>query len=189
MKRILAFVLSLLMVLPLCACGGEDKGVEVTLDNYSEYLEVKVFIEPPDWGAPFEKGEEDDVLNVRSINNGKGISLPGLNCTTLYVYKCVHPFVNVAAVSQDYNFKDLTVTVKINGTYQTVGQNSNWEWIEAGMIDMPITVKCDTAGKGYSRMSIYPNNYPDNDGYMHEKMMDYDWEIVEITGTVVPAKA
>lgn len=33
MKRILAFVLSLLMVLPLCACGGEDKGVEVTLDN------------------------------------------------------------------------------------------------------------------------------------------------------------
>lgn len=79
MKRILAFVLSLIMVLPLCACNGEDKGVEVTLDNYSEYLEVKVFIEPPDWGAPFEKGEEDDILNVSSINNGKGISLPGLN--------------------------------------------------------------------------------------------------------------
>ena len=41
MKKIIAVLLLLAMVLGLCACGGNSNETKLTLDNYDDYLKVQ----------------------------------------------------------------------------------------------------------------------------------------------------
>lgn len=88
-KKTVLLLLLFAMLFSLCSCGAPK-----TLD---------------------EACQKADQLVGKWDRKGTNVSgYEGHYSENSNAYKCVHPFVNVAAVSQDYNFKDLTVTVKIN---------------------------------------------------------------------------
>lgn len=85
MKKIIAFLLIISFTISLVACGGKD-GTELTLDNYSDYLDVSV------------------VLNTTgSITEYRGVT----------GYELFKANVNVEGVSGNFIYNDVVVEIKV----------------------------------------------------------------------------
>lgn len=189
MKKTFALILALVMCLSLCACGGNvgsnantttennanttngnPDEIALTLDNYSKYLSVKAYMSDP---------ASMDGLFVGAVNNGQGINYDG--GSSLYVFNHFTSSVQVEGVSTNFNYNDISVTVRFTGTYKTVDINTN-KWSSGNEIDSEITVECNIAGEG----SVW-EKFSGNGGYMLRKMAEVEWEVVAISGTVTPA--
>ena len=173
MKRAISLILAIMMCLSLCACGGKSDNIKLTLDNYSTYLSVDAKMYN---GSIFE-----DAVNVQAVNNGRGIPYKG-GSTTFYVYEKLSTFLEVKGASTNFNYNDVSITVRFTGTYQTVDINT-CQWDNGNEINTELTVQCNIAGEGNAF-----GKFSGNGGYMYDERADVKWEVVAISGTVSPAK-
>ena len=169
MKRTISIFLSLVMALSLCACGGKSNETELTLDNYSTYLTASVS----------DPGSEDAV-GVHSYNNGYGIPYDG--GSTLYLYNHLNTAVTVVGSSTNFNYNDVSVTVRFAGTYKTVDLHT-CEWGDAIPVDMEVVAECNISGNGQASDSFSYND----ECNMDDAMANVEWEVVAVSGTVSPA--
>lgn len=184
MKKTISLFLALVLCLSLCACsssrnssdgtsnGGNSNEVKLTLENYSKYLSITARVNDP---SAFDGGG----LNVQSKNNGAGIPYDGGN--TYYVYNYLNQNVFVEGASTNFNYNDISVTVRFTGTYKTVDIQTS-EWDSGNEFSSDVIVECDIAGKGGKS-----EKFTGNGGYLLRDMADIKWEVVAISGTVTPA--
>jgi len=171
MKRTISIFLSLVMALPLCACGGKSNETELTLDNYSTYLTVSASVSDPGL---------EDAVGVHSYNNGYGIPYDG--GSTLYLYNHLNTAVTVVGSSTNFNYNDVSVTVRFAGTYKTVDLHT-CEWGDAIPVDMEVVAECNISGNGQASDSFSYND----ECNMDDSMANVEWEVVAVSGTVSPA--
>lgn len=182
MKKVLALVLALVLVLSLVACGGNESSknesskteethnegmvsnnneIELTLDNYSKYLKV-----------------------------GMGAHAEGLS--TSNEHYTGYPFIEftaaVSGISQNFNYNDIIVTGKVKGSYESFRFYRDELYLDASVpFEKEIVVECDINGNGtYSspdseEIHMEPNRYIDDEHIKQE------FEVTAISGTVTPA--
>lgn len=173
MKKSIAIIMALAMCISLCACGGGKDNIKLTLDNYSTYLSVDARMYN---GSLFE-----DAVNVQHLNNGHGIPYNERGSSTFYVYEKLITSLEVKGVSTNFNYNDVSITVRFTGTYQTVDIDTG-EWDSGNEISTELTAKCNIAGEG----SAF-DKFSGNGGYMYDERADVKWEVVAISGTVSPS--
>lgn len=181
MKRTLSLILALILCIALCACNSDSKKgdettsnpdeIKLTLENYSKYLDITGRMNDPS----FTEG-----TYVGSLNGGYGIAYEG--GSTFYLYKYFNCSTHVEGVSQNYNYNDVKITVRYKGEYQTVDTHTN-EWTGGNEVSKEVTIECNIAGEG-----SFQDKFEGNGGYMLRDMADIEWEVVEISGTLTPAK-
>jgi hypothetical protein len=169
MKKALSLLLALVLCLSLCACGSKENsnGTELTLDNYSNYLTVSARL-----------GDSGDVY-VGTANMGHGVKFSG--GWTYYLYKELFCAVDIKGVSTNFNYNNISVTVRFTGKYQTADKGT-YNWTFGGDIDKEVTVNCNIAGEGYVSEIVLTDKR-----YVMSDMTDVKWEVVAISGTVTPA--
>lgn len=153
MKKAVSLILALVLCLGLCACTAEPKetepaGVELTLDNYDDYLEINV---------------EDDYHQIEG--NRRGLSF----------------IADVTGVSSNYNYDNVTVKVRIHGSYQyvnLVGAVHYWT------NEYNLTIEIDTNIAGNGQKESTQCRAPSGCGIAG--YADFQYEIIEVSGTVSP---
>ena len=170
MKKTLSLLLALVLCLSLCACGSEGKsnGTELTLDNYSNYLTVDARL-----------GDLGDGVYVGTANFGTGVSFSGGR--TYYLYKGFNCWVGVKGVSTNFNYNNVSVTVRFTGKYKTADRET-YNWTVGGDINKEVTVNCNIAGEGHISEALSTEGQ-----YVMSDMADVKCEVVAISGTVTPA--
>ena len=179
MKKVLALMLALVLVLSLAACGGGSNSneIEITMDNYSKYLKI---------GGSIGCNERlDNALGVGSLNGGMGIATP--SGSTFYVYDSIYYSASVSGLSENFNYNDIKVTVKLTGsckTYEDKKSGGVYAFTGSQSFEKDdIEIECDITGNG----RFYEEEELSGGAYTHSEMVESNFEIVSISGTVTPA--
>ncbi len=172
MKRTLALFLALLMALSLCACGGDE--IELTLDNYKTYLDVHCSNQ---LGGAADYGE---MVAGRHVGES--------------VYTAIDSFLVVDGKSDNYNYNDVSVTVKFTGQYVPFSVEVN-EQLNKGEVtmedycashlepvDITLTANADIIGHGSNGHTI---QLP-SDLWTYSSSADLTYEIIDVSGTLTP---
>ena len=175
MKKVISLILALVLCLSLCACGGgSSTGTPLTLDNYEDYLAFRVNVSEPS----FTEG-----LSVSNLNSGKGIRYD-IDTGSGYTF-VLYDYFNISAsaigVSTNFNYNDVVITVLVKVNYKTVDIGTN-VWTEAEEYETELVFDCNIAGNGGESTVLQGT-----DKNMLGKMMEYSWEIIDISGNVTPA--
>lgn len=192
MKKVISLILALVLCLSLCACGTPGnptevpettvpettipettaaKGTPLTLDNYDSYLTIKV--------SAYSKEDGDHVrFSVQQYNFGYGMKIPG--GYTWYLYPLLGVNANIKGASSNFNYYDVEVKVKVSVTYES-GDPYTGDWKAPETFEKVFTIKCNIGGEGSNGETI------DLGKYLHDDMLEYKWEVVEITGYVEKA--
>ena len=198
MKKFLSLLLAAMMLLSFAACSGGGKTAEVTPeptekateepqsnaiqltpDNYSKYISVN-------GGASCNKSSDNgNALRVQSRNEGNGIETKS-GSWTWEAYKSINESLYIKGLSQNFNYNDIAVTCKLKVTYKTYNNEKDDRGVYAftgtETYEKEITVECDIAGNGeYKELYQLPN------GYTHSDVIEYELEVISISGTVTPA--
>lgn len=166
MKRILFLLTVALMILSLCACGGNGaenaekskNEVELTMENYENYLNIsssRLFT------GKFWRIQPSDSPN-------------SIGCNSQAECK-----IDVKSASSNYDYKDVTLTMKITAIYDTY---EGFEKTNDVVSVEEITVKCDVGGNGTNRVVIFegiPQKYQ-----IAEDSLGIEWEVVSVSGSV-----
>lgn len=169
MKKALSLILALVLCLSLCACDNSDANsdeVKLTLENYSKYLSIKAKVGNPDI---FDGGVK--LMHDVPIEGG----------ARSFVYTYFNITLGVEGVSTNFNYNDLSITVRFSGTYKTYDDAAR-EWDSGNKLDAELTAKCNIAGEGSASTKFYPDG-----GYVLQEKANVGWEVVAISGTVTPA--
>jgi len=183
MKKVLAMLLTFAMCLGMCACGGaqkDDDSIELTIGNYNDYLDINMtianYVDPED---PYAYYYPTDIKNSHGDIVGYG-------------YTEVKFGFEVEGVSSNYNYNDVVITGRFNGDYEgfSFWWDENDDYIS---IDEPfefdITVKTNIAGNGDNFYILeMDGNHPKGHYYTSKDYFKCDFEVVEVSGTVTPAK-
>ena len=177
MKKVLALLLAMVLVLSLAACGGGSSNsgeIEITLENYSKYLEI--------FDSVHTSGYPDMEIGGRGIRTKTGSHVHSLHDTLGF-------YVSVSGKSQNFNYNDIKVTGRLKGSYGTyksiVGEIVEGEEVFNGSetFDKEIKVECDITGKAeYSEEGKTPDKT-----YTHDEEIESEFEVTSISGTVTPA--
>ena len=199
MKKAITILLALGMVLSLAACGtakenaasdeknpsieaqtSESNEILLTLENCYKYLNI---------GAAARCDSDifdGKALGVQMLNGGKGIETKN-GYHTFYVYKYINLFATVSGVSQNYNYNDISVTIKIQGTYRTYDDSK----VNSGVygfsgtetFEKEIEIECNVAGSGSFKEAMELS-----DGlYTHDDVIQFEVEVIKISGSISPA--
>lgn len=187
MKRTLALLLALLMVLPLCACGKKGDEIKLTLDNYKTYLNVTTRTD--------ESGSEvRPPYGVRvSTNTIRTILYSGGSCT-----------LTISGISENFNYNDVKVVVRATGDYKYIIPDDGFVTGELTLatttsgityivpdinkmgveeVDLTLEAIGDITGHGRdSKEFTFPGG-----GYSYSAFANCNFEIVEVSGTLTPA--
>lgn len=169
MKKKMAILLSLILIVVCCACG--NKKTKLTLDNYSKYLSVSAGVYPPGF----------DTNDSARFPGGVPLTDGSL---TFYLYRHLNTYARVDGLSTNFNYNDVVVTVRVDETFRTYDTKKK-EWSSDKPISEKYTVACDIAGNGKIVGNI--SEAGGSIANMHEDMATYEWEVVDISGTVSPA--
>lgn len=179
MKKVIALILALVLCLSLCACGGgssapKTTGTPLTLDNYKDYLTFRVNVSEPS----FTEG-----LSVSNLNFGNGIRYDSDNGSgfTFVLYDYFNISASAIGVSTNFNYNDVMITVLVKVNYKTVDIDTN-VWTEAAEYETELVFDCNIAGNGGESAVLQGTGKN-----MLGKMMEYSWEVIDISGTVTPA--
>lgn len=179
MKKVLALVMTLVLVLSLAACGGIDgssnnKEIELTLDNYSKYLEIK-----PAGSTDYYNGAVlQDPMGVRTKTGSKVFTLIG----------AVEFYTTISGKSQNFNYNDVKVTGRLKGTIGTFKSTTGiveGENVFDGSepFDKEVVLECDITGAAnYTEKYKLPNKV-----YTTDDEIECEFEVTSISGTVTPA--
>lgn len=169
MKKLLLLVLSLAMVVSLCACGGNntdtpasDKNeTELTLENYTTYLNINksIFFTGKDWlmkpsGAP---------NSIRTNSKAE--------CS-----------VGVSGASSNYDYVNVVLTVKVSGTYDTFNASNGIVKEEDIPFNEELTITCNIAGEGSAKVSIFEG--VEEVYQVIQDSIECEMEVISISGTV-----
>ena len=169
MKKALSLMLALVMCLSLCACGnsgGSSDEVTLTMENYSKYLSIDA--------AVFTPSSSDAAVNLPNPAKFGDV-------ITSTVYKYFNLRLNVEGVSTNFNYHDVSVTVRFFGKYQIYNRTAESYSIGNTLL-AELTAECNIAGDGSSLTEFYPDH-----GFVFERQPNVDWEIVAVSGSITPA--
>ena len=165
----------------LVACGGNG-GTELTVDNYSKYLEISSY---------FIDSDKADGIIVSALNYGEGLQTK--NGYVSHVYNIMDIVASVSGLSQNFNYNDIKITCKLTGTYGTYESepagtmhelNYIYGFSGSGTFSKEIVIECDISGNGYTSEEVINLS---NRLYTSKEAIDYTLEVVSISGTVTPA--
>ena len=161
-KKILSIILMLAMCFSLCACGNKD--IELTKDNYSDYLEIS---------AKSVTESNSDIAKL--YLPGGGIS----SCSNVFYLKC-----DVKGVSQNYNYNDVKVTVKVKATYEGIV----WSTKETELREFEKEFTINTNISGNMKEDCISKEMIKLDDYIvnGELLKNIEYEVVSISGTLSP---
>lgn len=149
----------------------ESLGTQITLDNYSNYLNVSVETKL-DGGMDFGT----------YMGNGTKIGT--------YVYDKINCAVNVSGKSKNYDYNDVAVTVHFSGNYIPLYglEDFDEEYLKNHMtdIDFDLTSNTDIVGDGNAVNVIeVPKGY-----YLFNSSscVEVQYEIVDVSGFMTPVK-
>ena len=163
-KRVLGCIMIAVMIVTMCSCGNNNE-IELTLDNYSDYLDVSV-----SWYGTGEK---------YFLNNGLKITS---NYEALVMVDSVGMSVEVSGVSTNFNYNDVTITLKIKGNYNCYdflnidGPEYTYDY------ESILTVDTNISGSGSNSDFIELSDHL----VTHDYLISGEYEIIEISGTVTP---
>ncbi|MBR3975686.1 MAG: hypothetical protein IKJ88_07490 [Clostridia bacterium] len=157
MKKTLALIMALLMCLSLSACGGKSK--ELTVDNYSDYLNISVI--------PLFTGKDWLIKPTGSPNS--------ISCNSQA--ECSF---NIKSASPNYDYENVVITIRVTATYNTY--RSFDKTPNVAFAD-EITITCDIGGNGTGKLVIFEGI--EKTYQIEENSLDYDWEVVAVQGTAI----
>lgn len=131
MRKIIKLALGLLLVCSLCGCSKkeEDTSIELTMENYMDYLDVK------------------GVYNLGGDTTTFGMSFN--------FYSDVVPNIEVEGVS-GFIYEDVEVVIELSGTYSAHSSSMQYENTE---LNEMITVDCNVGGNGSYSTPILLDGY------------------------------
>lgn len=178
MKRAISLILALVLCLGLSGC--KDSGIELTLDNYDDYLSISA-------GIACTNKVEGQYVWYGAYSNGNRF-------VETYLYSSLYGFFESRNLAPNFSYSDVKVTVRYSGTAFIIPIDSTD--ISRGK-QMPFTFEKTyelTAGgeeKDYEKV-IYdlPQNYmvgrhdDDDDPIPSERFaFEGKGEVIKISGT------
>lgn len=190
MKKVFALFLALILCLSMVACGGgndaanateaPDNSIELTLDNYADYLQVKAYVSP----AEDLPGNNDGFYDM----TGK-----------MYAADTISTYLKVVAyvegVSPNFIYSDIVIEVRATGKHILCNPDKvdTYGSMYADVVNADFTrsVNCDlnVAGEGKGESS---EKYTFTDNMVMPFMLfadcyKFNCEIISISGKVTPA--
>ena len=178
MKRVLSLTLALVMCLLLCcslsACGSKD--VELTLDNYKDYLDIRPYI---------SHGDDVDADKVKFYDlNGKRC---GASQAGSYFTLCA----SVEGVSSNFTYDDIIIEVKATGKYVAC-KPGDAETSTVVEDSFTLIINCDLnvsgAGEGRSTENYTIPGEMVVPAMLYAETIEFTYEIISISGKVTPVK-
>lgn len=163
-KKIKFLVLIIFTMVSMTGCGLSKK-IYLDMNNYSKYIKVN---------ANVYCQTLDDRVYVGSLEVADGYY-------ALYLYKTFKGSLSLEGLSQNFNYNNVKVKVKINGNYKSykVGDYKN---PESNNFEMILEADTDIAGN-----SEEVNEYKNIDGNVtHDQLIKYDVEVISVSGYVTP---
>lgn len=182
MKKAISIILVLVIGFSLCACAGETKTneIELTLDNYDDYLKIWPYISLPH--------------DIARTNTRYFDAMDGTSCIVMDYSSYICLGVSVEGISENFLYSDITLEVKATGRYIAVDQNYAYNSCHTTVyqnrtfsqyIECKLDITGDGTGISTGKVSVpgglvipYHSFYPST---------DFSFEIVNISGTVSPA--
>ena len=163
MKRIITFIVVLMLSLSFCACNnGQSDEVELTLDNYSTYLNVT--------NLPLFTGKSWRIQPLYSPN-------------TILCNSQAECEIEVKAASPNYDYNNVVITLNVIATYDTFeGFNETTDVVSKKQVE----ISCDIGGNGTARAIIFKGK--DKKYQIEEDSLNLEWNIVSVSGTVTRIK-
>ena len=183
MKKALSLILALVLCLGLCACAAEPKetepaGVELTLDNYTNYLNID---------ASWYRSIQDEHQYTTQFHEVVG------EYATKDFVRAMCAKVEVTGASTNFNYN----SIKIVGEYQVSGlawmaiNNSISKDVQGFEVVIPIEIMLNIAGDGsaYAEFVLPDNLVITSHGSLYDtdEEINDEFKIIEISGTVSPA--
>ena len=185
MKRVLSLILALVLCLCLfTACGS--KSTKLTTENYSNYMNVNAGV-----------GYTSNQIKGEPIWFGVYANSGSKQVSTKFATEVRGSF-STSDVVSNFNYQDVTFTVKFTGSVSIVDKDSGTDEV-ATVSQFPFeflgTFDLMLNGEVKDSNNVYTLPLPDNMVAVSDTynvpydicQIDYTWEIVEITGTVMPA--
>ena len=183
MKKAISILLVFVMCLTMCACAGETKSneIELTLDNYDDYLKISAYTVLPHDSKPD---------NARYFD-----AMDGVGCAVTDYSSYMSLGVSVKGLSTNFLYSDITLEVRATGKFIAVDKNNVYNSTHTSVyfnetFSQYIECKLDVSGNGNGQstgkfsvpgdlvipyMSFHPST-------------DFSYEIVKISGTVTPVR-
>ena len=160
MKKLLISIFILSISLVGLGCGKDDS-IELTKDNYEEYLDITA---------------RCHTTGSNTFSNRSDL------------YDEIESSVIVQGVSSNFNYKDVTVTVLIAGSYKPTDSDGRIrdDLPELGTIKQELNIKCDVSGSGEAT-AVDELNEGFSVWFTTDQYINAGYEVVNVTGKVVPA--
>lgn len=190
MKKLLSLILALAICLPLCACGEKSNEIELTLDNYKQYLDVSA-------QAQLREDYESDnsfLIGYDTKNN--------CNCVTSKFGQNVYGYIWVEGLSQNFNYNDIEIKVEFTGKCYHLDLNADEDnntstlaWSEYSFITECNEVDITGCGDGEGKWELPSGRGIPKFGYWNDvrliykpdDFLEYEYKVVSVSGTVTPA--
>lgn len=197
MKRICCFIFTILIVAFTMGCDTEvngdynstsdentlenevskaelpetenSKGIEITVENFYDYFTTYCYIRNP----TFTEG-----MYVQSMNNGMGVYLNDRS-TTFYLFDYFDLSIGIQGASPSLIYEDVVVKCRIVGNYYSFDLFGSKSW-DNNELRHDLVLDCNIAGTVILKDKLQPARI-----YVHEKMIEYQLEIVEVSGYVI----
>lgn len=172
MKKLLSMLLICTMMFCLAACG-KSKDIELTLDNYDDYLKIEV--------NSYAYG---DMYGV-----SEGVKVSDTTYALMF-YGDINGNAYVKGASTNFNYNDVKIKVKLSGEYESYKFDTymlgSFAESENGTYEM--IFELDTNISGDSEQ--FNVEYALPDGYVTHNHLLYNTnvEVIEISGTVTPVE-
>lgn len=171
MKKLISLILALVMCGSLCACGEKSNAIELTLDNYADYLYI------------WESVRSHDQVRAQFYDE---------NLQDVHCYDKADGYACIEGTSTNYDYCNVEVTLLFVITYQTLDPNEmGWvghHWVKDHTFSKEITIKCNIGGNGESNRFVFFEAEQGEDGrmlsYIINESLEYTCEVVSVKGTV-----
>lgn len=191
MKRIVSLILVFAMCLPLCACGEKSNEIELTLDNYEQYIDFQV--------SPMAMLRNDYEGNSFVI----GVASDGYSDAVCQDYsQNVYGYFLIKGLSQNFNYNNIAVKVELSGKCYHLDLNADKDdntstlaWSEYSFIAECNKVDITGNGKGEGKWTLPSGRGIPNFEYWNgvrkfydpDDFLQYEYKVVSVSGTVTPA--
>lgn len=166
MKKIIKYLMLIIFTMISMTGCGLSKKIYLNMNNYEKYLKINTNV----YNAIL-----DDQVYVGSIEIGNGYS-------TFYMYKSYRGWLSIKGVSQNFNYNDVKIKVKISGDYKyyKIGDYKN---PDSDSFEMTLEASTDIAGNS---KDAYEDRYL-GENVTHENLINYKVEVISVSGYVTPA--
>ena len=157
MKKTLSLIMALVMCLSLSACGGKSK--ELTVDNYSDYLNISV--------KPLFTGKDWLIKPTGSPNS--------ISCNSQ-----AESSIDIKSASSNYDYENVVITIRVTATYNTY---EKFEKTPNVAFADEIALSCDIGGNGTGNLVVFKGI--EKTYQIEENSLEYNWEVVAVQGTAI----